>query len=81
MRLGRGLSNIVKSKHSSCFDMGACFDEDMGQGGARQSFSESDISSLFESSSNIENFNSPLRENSSVSNSTIQSHDQEMQEC
>jgi hypothetical protein len=51
MRLGRGLSSLVKSRHSSCFDMGLCYDKELVM--AQTSLSESDLLSLFESSSNV----------------------------
>ncbi len=46
MHLGRGLSSHFRSRHTSCFDLDAYKDEDMGQ--LRPSFSESDLSSLFD---------------------------------
>ena len=51
MRLGRGLSSLAKSRHSSCFDMELCYDKELDM--AQTSLSESDLSSLFESTSNV----------------------------
>ena len=45
MHLGRGLSSLARSNHSSCLDLDSWRDEDMQT--VRPSFSESDLSSLF----------------------------------
>ncbi len=42
MHLGRGLSSLVRSRHTSCFDL------DQHVELLRPSFSESDLSSLFD---------------------------------
>ena len=43
MHLGRGLSSLVRSRHTSCFDIDALRDEHVEQ--LRPSFSESDLES------------------------------------
>ena len=78
MRLGRGLSNKFKSRHSSFFDVEPAMDDDIKPGGVDTSFTEPDISQLCESSNN----NDVLEKNSTVfckdATSTAQPQDTEM---
>ncbi len=61
MRLGCGLSSLVKSLHVSCFDLGSPMEVDLEARNIRQSMSESDLSSIFGSSEHDEKKSYSLR--------------------
>uniref|UniRef100_A0A7S0QD48 Uncharacterized protein n=1 Tax=Cryptomonas curvata TaxID=233186 RepID=A0A7S0QD48_9CRYP len=80
MHLGRGLSSLAKSKHSSCFDLDTCRDEDMQP--IRPTFSESDLSSLFDKDEN-KNMELEIRQMqpASETSSSEQADSQDIEMC
>jgi hypothetical protein len=80
MHLGRGLSSRAKSRHTSCFDLDTCRDEDMLP--VRPSLSESDLSSLFDKDEN-KNMELEIRQTQSASetSSSEQADSQDTDMC
>ena len=78
MRLGRGLSNRFKSRHSSFFDVETSMDDDIKSGGQDTSFTEPDIALLFESSNKNDVLEKNTTEFCTVTPSTAQPQDTEM---